>query len=215
MITNCRRWIGLALAHVLLCGCVTRVNLAPRSFAWSVSQGDAVWRASGAEVDASLSSEDLEFPVRGIVRTEKAGASVAFEPPAGAGAESIGRIVVDGETRPIVAGTWYSVPAGADAGTEFSLRPDAPWTDPPAVDSTVTCVLVVRTDSATERCPFLFRVDSTSQIPSPGARTAMLIVLIPLLIVGVLVLIVAGIQANTKWSTPNFAAPDLRMAPGH
>lgn len=213
MTRSVRRWIGLALAHVLLCGCVTRVHVAPRSFDWTTRYGEAVWRRPGVEVAAARNSEDLGFPVRAIVRVEQAGGSVSFEPPADAGPEPIGRVVVDGEARPIVAGSWYPVPPGANAGTEFSLRPDSAWTDPPAVDSTVSCVVVIHTDAATERCPFLFRVESTSRVPGPDARTVIVIALIPVFLIGLAILLVAGIQANTEWHTTSFQTPDLHFGP--
>lgn len=210
-----RPWIratGLCLVPVLLGACVTRVQMAPRSFDWTQSPGEAVWQSGSVAVAASLTTEDLAYPVAATLHSTRPGTRFSFESSGAASAEPVGRVFLGGDERPVVPGEWYTIPGGADGEAEFVLRPDAPWSDPPPVDSALTYVLLVQDDGETVRRPFRFRVDSTSRILGPEARVVALIVLVPVLVVVVAAGGLASAHGSGSFSGMRF--PQLRIPAG-
>ena len=166
----------LAIAGTLLSACVSEVRFAPRTQDWTVSGDEATWRAGDVEISASLAAADGRYPIRGEIRC-RSRAEVAFVPEVSSEGGDFGEVrdpaAADARPSPVVASEFVSASPAATAGASaiaFSLRPDVRWTRQPAVGSTVSYSIVVRTAAGEVRCPFYFRVDvSETRVTTLGA----------------------------------------------
>jgi len=154
----------LAIAGTLLSACVSEVRFAPRTQDWTVAGDEATWRAGDVEVSASLAAADGRYPIRGEIRC-RSRAEVAFVPEVSSEGGDFGEVrdpaAAGALPSPVVASEFVSAPPAATDGASaiaFSLRPDVNWSHTPAVGSTVTYTIVVRTAAGDVRCPFAFRV---------------------------------------------------------
>jgi hypothetical protein len=177
---------AIALGAALLDACATTVQLRPQGAGWTVRGGEATWRSGDVEVVAGLATSSRSFPSAAVLRNYgPAPVTVSFVPTSVRPETALGEIrsaAGDGSaaTR-IVAGTLYEVPPLQDLAPgrlEFALRPDDPWYGAPPVGSAITHSLQVRTPSGEVRCPYEFRVESsTTELTTVGKVVIAILIL--------------------------------------
>ena len=163
--------LGAVSSALLLAACVSHVQLAPDAPGWQLAGSEATWRADAVVIVARLDTDAGAVPGRGLVaNTGTAPVRVTFVP------DTPGR-TGDAQGLPdaVVAGVPCEIPAAFDLGAgtfDFALRSDELWTGAPPAGAPISWTIVVTTPAGESRCPFRFRVASTSRSLSPEAEFA-------------------------------------------